>query len=198
MPSSCLKPFAQSARLSTRQSLKPGNFARRCNSSQAQGASSSGQNTINWPEYLAIRGRKRRWELAATLPSVVICFGAGAAYFGGKEIDGSKPIFGFDALYVYGAATLACGGAGFLVGPAIGSALWRATHRRSLALIESRDRQFHQHIVKNRVDPKAQSATNPVPDFYGEKIGSLHQYRQWLRDQARYKRKAKWIEDEKL
>jgi mitochondrial import inner membrane translocase subunit TIM23 len=65
-----------------------------------------------------------------------------------------------------------------------------------MALIEARDREFHQHIVKNRVDPRAQSATNPVPDFYGEpssssrfrdvteylfpgeKIGSLHQYRQ--------------------
>jgi len=66
-----------------------------------------------------------------------------------------------------------------------------------MALIEERDREFHRHIVSNRVDPRAQSATNPVPDFYGEqmhdyvyymyvlkyistgeKIGSLHQYRQ--------------------
>lgn len=87
-------------------------------------------------------------------------------------------------------------GAGYLVGPVIGSALWRATHRRTMVLIEARDREFHQHIVRNRVDPRAQSATNPVPDFYGkhllipltrietytsltgEKIGSLHQYRQ--------------------
>lgn len=65
-----------------------------------------------------------------------------------------------------------------------------------MALIEERDREFHRHIVRNRVDPTAQSATNPVPDFYGEqaqdyvllcvlmyistgeKIGSLRQYRQ--------------------
>jgi import inner membrane translocase subunit TIM23 len=100
-----------------------------------------------------------------------------------------------------------------------------------MAHIEARDREFHQRIVKNRVDPTAQSATNPVPDFYGtcfsktrthapssyhlyqhhdfissantdstgldstgEKIGSLHQYRQWLRDQSRYKKKAKWLD----
>ena len=37
----------------------------------------------------------------------------------------------------------------------------------TMKLIEARDREFHQHIVKNRVDPTAQSATNPVPDFYG-------------------------------
>lgn len=39
-----------------------------------------------------------------------------------------------------------------------------------MKLIEARDRQFHEHIVKNRVDPTAQSATNPVPDFYGKSL----------------------------
>jgi import inner membrane translocase subunit TIM23 len=34
-------------------------------------------------------------------------------------------------------------------------------------LIEARDREFYRRIEKNRVDPTAQSATNPVPDFYG-------------------------------
>jgi len=63
-------------------------------------------------------------------------------------------------------------GAGYLVGPIIGSTLWRVTHGRTMALIEARDREFHQHIVKNRVDPRAQSATNPVPDFYGEQSSS--------------------------
>jgi hypothetical protein len=29
-----------------------------------------------------------------------------------------------------------------------------------------------------------------VPDYYGEKIGSMKGYRQWLRDQATYRRKA--------
>ena len=94
---------------------------------------------------------------------------------------------GIDPLLFFGGATLGCMGmfrypsnrfphsppfahlgAGYLVGPIIGSTLWRVTHRRTMALIEARDREFHQHIVKNRVDPTAQSATNPVPDFYGE------------------------------
>lgn len=101
----------------------------------------------------------------------------------------SSILQGFDPLYVYAFATLACGGlllfidlfqpsrlnlpflngtgAGYLVGPAIGQAAWRLTHRRTMALIEARDREFHNRIVKNRVDPTAQSATNPVPDFYG-------------------------------
>jgi import inner membrane translocase subunit TIM23 len=61
-------------------------------------------------------------------------------------------------------------GLGYLLGPAIGSACWRMAHRRTLNLIEVKDREFHKHIVKNRVDPTAQSATNPVPDFYGMEL----------------------------
>lgn len=59
---------------------------------------------------------------------------------------------------------------GYLVGPMVGSAGWRLTHRRAINLIEARDRQFHSRIVAKRVDPAMQSATNPVPDYYGMNI----------------------------
>jgi len=86
-------------------------------------------------------------------------------------------------------------GLGYLIGPVVGTTLWRTLHRRTMHLIEAKDKEFHRRIVKNRVNPTGQSYNNPVPDFYGEKIGSLHQYRQWLRDQAKYKRKAQWAEE---
>ncbi|KZT27327.1 mitochondrial import protein Pam17 [Neolentinus lepideus HHB14362 ss-1] len=157
--------------------------------------SASAKENLSWPEYLAIRKGKRRWETAVTIPSTFLGFAGGILYFGNLETDASKPIMGIDPFFFYGFATLGCAGLGYLIGPTIGSAAWRTTHRRTMALIEARDREFHKHIVKNRVDPTAQTATNPVPDFYGEKIGSLYDYRQWLRDQARYKRKAEWPED---
>ncbi|KAF7791327.1 hypothetical protein EIP86_002341 [Pleurotus ostreatoroseus] len=150
---------------------------------------------LPWGEYLAIRKNKRRWETTITIPLAVGGFTVGVLTFGGMEMDPTKPIFNLDPMVVYGAATLGCAGAGYLIGPIIGSALWRFMNRNTMRLIEARDKEFHNHIVKNRVDPAAQSATNPVPDFYGEKIGSLHDYRQWLRDQAKYKRKAALPED---
>jgi import inner membrane translocase subunit TIM23 len=52
-----------------------------------------------------------------------------------------------------------------------------------------REKEFLQHIKKNRVDPSFQSFSNPVPDYYGEKIGSVKQYRQWLKDQRAYNKK---------
>ncbi|KIJ16852.1 hypothetical protein PAXINDRAFT_98638 [Paxillus involutus ATCC 200175] len=153
------------------------------------------KENITWAEYLEVRRGKRRWETAVTIPCSLLGFAGGIAYFGSLETDATKPIMGLDPLFFYGGCTMGCMGLGYLLGPAIGSACWRMAHRRTLNLIEVKDREFHKHIVKNRVDPTAQSATNPVPDFYGEKIGSLHQYRQWLRDQARFRRKARFSEE---
>jgi import inner membrane translocase subunit TIM23 len=65
-----------------------------------------------------------------------------------------------------------CLGFGYLIGPTIGSAIWRATHRRSVTLIDARDREFYQRIAKNRVDANLQSPTNPVPDYYGRLLAS--------------------------
>jgi import inner membrane translocase subunit TIM23 len=52
------------------------------------------------------------------------------------------------------------------------------------------DKEFHKHIVKYRVDPSRQSGRNHVPDYYGEKIKSIGDYRKWLRKQRRFQRKA--------
>ena len=84
-------------------------------------------------------------------------------------------------------------GTGAIIGPTIGTALWRLQYRSLLPLIDAKDHQFFQRIAKNRVDATLQSPTNPVPDYYGkfimtcyiiqanpltgEKIGSLHDYR---------------------
>lgn len=52
------------------------------------------------------------------------------------------------------------------------------------------DKEFFKHIVKNRADPTANSVRNPIPDYYGEKIKSVSEYRAWLRKQREYRRKA--------
>ncbi|OAX41573.1 mitochondrial import protein Pam17 [Rhizopogon vinicolor AM-OR11-026] len=163
--------------------------------SSKSAVSETAKQNLSWPDYLEIRRSKRKWETATTIPACILGFAGGIAYFGSLETDATKPIMGIDPMFFYAGCTVACMGLGYLIGPTIGAAGWRLTHRRAMNLIEARDREFHQRIVKNRVDPTAQSATNPVPDFYGEKIGSLHQYRQWLRDQARFRRKARFAEE---
>ncbi|KAH7107556.1 mitochondrial import protein Pam17 [Auriculariales sp. MPI-PUGE-AT-0066] len=161
----------------------------------APASSSSGQ--LSWPEFLSIRRARRRWELATTIPSTILCGVGGGAYFFSLEGDSSVPLFGIDPLYVYAAAGIGSTGLGYLIGPSIGGWAWRMSHRARLALIDARERELHKRILKYRVPPELTPANNPrLPDFYGEKIGSLHDYRRWLRDQARYKRKAEWSEGE--
>ncbi|KAF8322864.1 mitochondrial import protein Pam17 [Cantharellus anzutake] len=150
--------------------------------------------TLSWPEYLKIRRGRRIWELTATVPMTLGAFGGGLSYFGSIEPDPTALIMGLEPIWIYALATFSCAGAGYLVGPFIGSTLWRLTHRKKLSQIDSKEREFYQHIVRNRVDPSSQSATNPVPDYYGENVGSIKQYRQWLRDQSKYRRKAAWPE----
>lgn len=59
-------------------------------------------------------------------------------------------------------------GTGAIIGPTIGTALWRLQYRSLLPLIDAKDHQFFQRIAKNRVDATLQSPTNPVPDYYGK------------------------------
>ncbi|KAJ6501923.1 mitochondrial import protein Pam17 [Mycena sanguinolenta] len=145
---------------------------------------------LNWVEYFEIRRRRRQWQTAFTIPCAMIGFFGGSFYFGSLQTDPTKPIMGVDPMIFYGGCTVLCMGAGYVVGPSLGSAAWRLMNRRVVAQIDARDREFYKHITKNRVDATLQSATSPVPDHYGEKVGSLKQYRQWLRDQGKYRRKA--------
>ncbi|KAJ3525341.1 hypothetical protein NMY22_g10618 [Coprinellus aureogranulatus] len=151
---------------------------------------------LTWPEYLAIRRSRHRWQAVSMVPGGLAGFSGGLAYFGSLETDPMKLIWGFDPFMVYGFLSAACLGFGALLGPTVGGALWRFTHRHQAHLIDEKDRAFLEHIAKNRVDASLQSATSPVPDYYGERIGSLSDYRQWLRDQSKYRKKVLLPENE--
>ena len=56
---------------------------------------------------------------------------------------------------------------------------------------QQKEKEFFDRIKHFRVDPSTNSATNPVPDYYGEKIKSVQGYRQWLKDQRAYNRKRR-------
>lgn len=52
-----------------------------------------------------------------------------------------------------------------------------------------KDKDFYRRIKQYRVDPSSQSYSNPVPDYYGEKIGSVVEFRNWMKDQRAYNKK---------
>ncbi|BFZ57852.1 TIM23 complex component [Savitreella phatthalungensis] len=147
---------------------------------------------LPWNDFLHLRKQRHRAELVASVPTAALGFLSGFGYFATLEIDPSQLVLGLDPLIVYGGATVACGGLGWLLGPTVGGTMWKLAHRKKQHLIEAREREFYEHVKRNRVDPSKQSFNNPVPDHYAEKIGSIKDYRRWLRDCRAYNRKANW------
>lgn len=49
-----------------------------------------------------------------------------------------------------------------------------------------KEKSFYARIKRYRADPSASSPQNPIPDYYGEKIGSVKDYRRWLKDQRAF------------
>jgi len=94
-----------------------------------------------------------------------------------------------DPFVTLGLMTLGFAALGWLAGPSLGSTVFYALNRKYQAQMTLKESQFFARIQKNRVDPSASSAGNPVPDFYGEKISSVAGYRQWLKDQRAFNKK---------
>lgn len=128
--------------------------------------------------------------MVTTIPTTLLAGAAAGSYFLTLELDPTNAIAGLDPVYINAGLTLACTGLGWLIGPTVGNSIWGLLHRSDAKQIAQKDHDFYEHIKRNRVDPTRQSVQNPVPDYYGEKIGSIKQYRQWLRDQAAFRRKA--------
>lgn len=59
-------------------------------------------------------------------------------------------------------------GLGFVLGPSIGSGVWRMTTKHDMKLFDIKDRDFFNRVARNRVDAELQSMNNPVPDYYCE------------------------------
>ncbi|KAJ1980860.1 TIM23 complex component [Dimargaris verticillata] len=157
--------------------------------STAQEAPATG-NGLSWDEFFKIRHRRRIGERLAAVPSTLFALGLGGVYFLDQEIDPTATIFGFDPMLMYGIGLAACGLGGFLVGPVIGSVIWKACNRTLAKSMEAKEAQLYHHIVRHRSDPSLHSIRNPIPDFYGEKIDSLMGYRKWLRKQREHRRKG--------
>jgi len=151
---------------------------------QLQGA----DGRMDWNTYFALRKTRRTYENILMVPCSVLSF-SGAGFYFLQPFD-PTPIFGYDQLLVYGVGTVAMGIFGAAMGRVMGNMVFRATHLQARPLVDEMDKEFHKHLVKYRVDPTRNSGRNVVPDYYGEKINSLSDYRQWLRKQREFRRKA--------
>lgn len=153
--------------------------------------STKGDQPLNWVEYLNLKKQNNRINTAASVVTGLCGVAATLAYLGNIEIDVEKPIMGFDPFMVLGGGVFLGGGVGYMLGPFLGTSIFQLINRSTIKQFHLKDKIFLQKIKANRVNPSSQSFSNPVPDFYGERIYSLKGYKQWLRDCNAYRRKAK-------
>ncbi|KAF1981857.1 Pam17-domain-containing protein [Aulographum hederae CBS 113979] len=149
--------------------------------------SDSPDAVLTWNRFLALRKTRRRISLAASILSSIGFTFLGATVITNYDLDAwAKQTFGLDEIVSTGMMCVGFMGVGWLVGPVFGGAVFRVGWRRFGGQIEKKEREFYARIKKFRVDPSASSLSNPVPDYYGEKIGSVADYRRWLKDQRAF------------
>lgn len=145
---------------------------------------------MTWPQFFKLRKKERVFNTVSSVVSSIVFINGSWIYLSTLEIDPTQTIFGFDPLVAITVGMITCGGIGWLLGPVLGTALFKVSAGAQLPKYQQKQLDFLGKIQQNRVNPQSQSFSNPVPDYYGEKINSIQQYRQWLRDCHTYKRKA--------
>jgi len=147
---------------------------------------------MTWNTFLTLRRRRRHYNLLASISTSLLTTTIGTTLLASQPLD-TLPLFNLDPFVVLGVATAGSAAAGWLIGPFLGNAVFMSTMRGGGRGEEFRrkEKDLYRRVMRHRVDPSSSSAGNPVPDFYGEKIGSVREYRTWMRDQRAYNRRRK-------
>src|SRR5437016_1611357 len=90
---------------------------------------------LTWNEYFALRRKRRLTERLVTIPTTIGGFGISFAYVASREFDPTL-IWGQDPFVIYGVGTIVCGFTGLMIGPIIGSSIWKLFHRKEVELME--------------------------------------------------------------
>ncbi|KAJ5353456.1 hypothetical protein N7541_006020 [Penicillium brevicompactum] len=155
-------------------------------------AATANEVKLDWNSFFKLRASRRRYSLASSVATSLVSTTAGVQILSGQDLEAlGGAVMGLDPFVVLGLATAACGAAGWLVGPVVGNGIWGLVYRKFKPSVNTKEKEFFDRIRRFRVDPSTNSIANPVPDYYGEKIGSVQGYRQWLKDQRAYNRKRR-------
>ncbi|KAJ9294287.1 hypothetical protein DTO217A2_9204 [Paecilomyces variotii] len=153
-------------------------------------SSSTQDAPLDWNTFFKLRTSRRRYSLGSSIVASIASTAIGVQILSSQDLENlGAQVMGLDPFVVLGLATAACGAVGWLAGPFLGNAVWGLVHRRYKSGVAVKEKEFYNRIKRHRVDPSSNSLANPVPDYYGEKIGSVQGYRQWLKDQRAYNRK---------
>ncbi|KAF1815963.1 mitochondrial import protein Pam17 [Eremomyces bilateralis CBS 781.70] len=187
--SSCIRRQPYSANQASQQPFRPISLqcTRTYSASATTPPSQSVETKLTWNRFLELRKHRRRYGLTASVVFGVGCVTGGTSFILSRDLEAAAAqMVGLDPFIVMGLSTMGLGAVGWLLGPLLGNALFNIMYRKYLPDFALKEREFFNRIKKYRVDPISSSVSNPVPDYYGEKIGSVAGYRQWLKDQRAF------------
>lgn len=148
--------------------------------------------TLTWNEYFQ-KKKERSWiNISSGVTTSFLTTTAAWAYISTVEIGPTDLIFGCDPMMMLFGGLMTSTAVGYLVGSSVvGDIIFSLKNRTHMAEFVSKEKVFLERIIKNRPDPSKSNVANPVPDYYGEKIFSLTQYKKWLKDCNTYKMRSK-------
>ncbi|KAF2003551.1 mitochondrial import protein Pam17, partial [Amniculicola lignicola CBS 123094] len=150
-------------------------------------SSSNSGTQLTWNRFLELRRTRRRISVVASSASAIATTYVGLTVFVRGSYDGIMAAsVGLDPIVVTGLSAFAMMGVGWLIGPVFGGWVFNVMNSGVRGDIERKEKAFYDRIKAHRVDPTSSSIANPVPDYYGEKIGSVADYRKWLKDQRAF------------
>lgn len=85
---------------------------------------------LNWNDFLRLRKIRRRYNLGASLATALLGGAAGVVVLASQNLEAlGAQLFGLDPIIVMGLGTSGFLGLGWLLGPLLGTAVFRVVHR---------------------------------------------------------------------
>lgn len=118
---------------------------------------------LDWNTFFQLRKTRRYFQLGSSVTSSAASFLAGAQVMTQVNMDTVLSWIPADPFIAMGLITFLCGGAGWLAGPVVGTAMFNIKNRKHGSEMADKEREFYRRIKKWRVDPAGASVANPVP-----------------------------------
>lgn len=94
----------------------------------------TGAAQLDWNSFFKLRASRRRYSVASSVATSAVTTVLGVQYLSTQDIESlGAQVMGLDPFVVLGMATMACGAAGWLLGPFVGNGVWSLVNRKFTA-----------------------------------------------------------------
>lgn len=141
-------------------------------------------NSMSWNEFFRRRSRLRLLKRAGGVVSTFAALTAEGIIVNLPIFDPTQTVYGLDPLVLFGMINLAGILGSYVVGSALTSGIWRLLNKSKAVSLDQKQHDFYSRITKYRMNiPPDPTKMDFKFDYYGEKIHSVADYRDWYRRQ---------------